>query len=86
MSYEPTGPREAAFGGNGESAAVAPVAQLTGVPAAELQRVVYQQQYVPVVDYAAWRAQHNLSPSDAFDVYQLRTWLEAGLQEATNQT
>ena len=84
MGYEPTGPREAAFGGNGEPVAVAPVALLSGVPAAELQRVVYQQQYVPVLDYAAWRAQHILSPGDAFDVYQLRTWLEAGLQDATN--
>ncbi len=86
MGYEPTGPREAAFGGNGQPAAVAPVALLSSVPAAELQRVVYQQQYVPVLDYAAWRAQHNLSPGDVFDVYQLRTWLEAELQEATNQT
>ena len=84
MGYEATGSREAAFSGDGE--AVAPVALLSGVPVAELQHVGYQKQDVPVLDYAAWRAQHNLSVGDAFDVYQLRTWLEAGLQEATNQT
>ncbi len=86
MGYEPTGPREAAFGGDGQSETVAPFALLSSVPVTELQRVAYQQQGVPVLDYVAWRAQHNLAPGDAFDVYQLRTWLEAGLQEATTQT
>ncbi len=86
MGYEPTGPREAALGGDGQSEALAPFALLSSVPVTELQRVAYQQQGVPVLDYVAWRAQHNLAAGDAFDVYQLRTWLEAGLQEATTQT
>ena len=86
MGYEPTGPREAALDGDGQSEALAPFALVSSVPVTELQRVAYQQQGVPVLDYVAWRAQHNLSAGDAFDVYQLRTWLETGLQEAKTQT
>ncbi|MCH8961257.1 MAG: HDOD domain-containing protein [Bacteroidetes bacterium] len=86
MGYEPIGTHEAAFAGNGLPDSAAPIALLSSVPAAEMQSIVHQQRTVPVLDYASWRTQHNLSLGIPFDVYQLRTWLEAGLQEATNQT
>ena len=85
MGYKPTGPRDTALAGNGAAASAAPIALLSSIPAAELQPIVYQQRAVPVLDYASWRARHHLAPGVPFDVYRLRAWLEAGLQEATNQ-
>ena len=81
MGYEPMGPRDASAT-NGHAA---PIALLSSVPAAELQRIVYQQQVVPVLDYAAWRAEYGLIPGDAFDIYSLREWLEAGLHQIAAQ-
>ncbi len=85
MGYEPVGPRDASVATNGHPAPAAPIALLSSIPATDLQRIVYQQRVVPVLDYAAWRAEHGLAPGDAFDIYGLRAWLEAGLEEVEAQ-
>ncbi len=81
MGYEPVGPRDASAT-NGHAA---PIALLSSVPASDLQRIVYQQRVVPVLDYAAWRVEYGLIPGDAFDIHGLREWLEAGLEEMAGQ-
>jgi len=54
---------------------------VTATPSPGGPRPAPAQGRLPVIDYAAWRTEHGLFPGDAFDVYGLRTWLEAGLKE-----
>ena len=72
MGYEPLGPRETALAPNGHP----PIALVTTTPGGRPGNGLI----LPVIDYAAWRTENGRSPGAAYDVYRLRDWLEAKLE------
>ncbi len=80
MGYEPVRPRETTLATNGHPPP-SPIALISGVSPTEVQQSPFQTPGIPVLDYDAWRTEQGLPPGGPYDVYQLRTWLEAGLEE-----
>lgn len=78
MGYEPLETPAA----NGSAVPATPVALITNAPTHDLHRLAYQQNSVPVLDYAAWRVEQGLALGQSFDAYQLRAWLEQKIQES----
>ncbi|MFQ5571177.1 MAG: HDOD domain-containing protein [Rhodothermales bacterium] len=68
---------------NGHPASGASVALITDTPG-DLAGLAYRQRNVPVLDYGAWRTEHDVD-AGGVNVVALRSWLAEKLEAATTQ-